>query len=70
VRPIGKSCDIGAYEFDPKNPGKGFPDTASCQCSTATPAGTPIRRKITPTPQVACQRVNQNPPCNCNGFCD
>jgi hypothetical protein len=38
VRPFGDACDIGAYEFDPKNPGKGFNEVTTagggdCQCS-------------------------------------
>ncbi len=38
ARPVGASCDIGAYEFDPKKPGKGFGGTtADCNCNQAPP---------------------------------
>ncbi len=38
TRPIGTTCDIGAYEYDPKNPPK---DTTGVCVTPAAPEGTP-----------------------------
>ena len=37
-RPIGAACDIGAYEADPKKPGKGFDNGV---CATPSPKSQP-----------------------------
>ncbi len=69
-RPVGASCDIGAYEFDPKNPGKGFGSTTvDCNCNKPTPVPTVRRRQPTAT-QSTCKPTQPGLPCNCNGFCD
>ncbi len=65
-RPVGANCDIGAYEFDPKNPGKGFGENAVAACP---PVAKPIVRTPTAT-QKACQPTQPGLPCNCNNWCD
>jgi hypothetical protein len=67
ARPIGAVCDIGAYELDPKNPGK--LTGTDCQCTTPTPTVNIPRRGVTPT-QNTCQPTQPGLPCNCNGYCD
>ncbi len=47
TRPIGAACDIGAYEADPKNPGKGFDNTA---CATPAPTTTTTKPTFIPCP--------------------
>src|SRR5262245_2757787 len=40
ARPVGANCDIGAYEYDPKKPGKGFGGASGSDCNcnqTPTP---------------------------------
>jgi hypothetical protein len=64
ARPIGAVCDIGAYELDPKKPGKLVADA----CVTPAPPSV-SRPGVTPT-QRTCQPTQPGLPCNCNGICD
>jgi hypothetical protein len=69
ARPIGAVCDVGAYELDPKKPGKLVADVCVTP-APVQPGATPRRSvTITPTPRT-CQATQPNLPCNCNGFCD
>jgi hypothetical protein len=75
ARPFGTACDIGAFEFDPKQPANGFGEITTagggdCQCSNQIrPTPTFRRRTPTPTPNT-CKPTQPGLPCNCNGFCD
>jgi hypothetical protein len=71
ARLVSGACDVGAFEYDPKNPGKGF--EGDCQCSNPTPAPKPttaLRRPTVTVTKSACQPTQPGLPCNCNGFCD
>ena len=55
-RPIGAACDIGAYEYDPNKPGKGFDNSSATQC-----VPTPTLRPNIPHPTFTSTPRPQQP---------
>ena len=71
-RPVGASCDIGAFEFDPQHPGKNGGDTNGAPVPTlvqlAPPTAVPVKAPTLAPVQAACpggKPLNQYGVCTC-----